>query len=197
MGGEQPTTWTIDNYDGEESWNECGQEPNNGHRGDGETNANQYHKLSGGVCRWGSATDDLIEKWDLEIVQDSNDHRNWRIQEWQRIKVGVRTTCMNMHREAEDQKDCEEMEESKSTSQNQLNIWRHAGQSYHVGAWRAGSHTTDTGNPEVRSLARVVRGTQKRIRKKSPNQTMNSRTKEKTNWYAACRGDSGNPDHSP
>ena len=152
MRGEQPTTWTIDNYDGEESWNECGQEPHNVHRGDGEVNANQYQKMSGELYQWESAADDLIKKWNLQDVQNPNEDQSWRIREWQRIKDGVRATCMSMYQEIE----------------NQSKTWRHKDQSYHVEAWCAEHHNTYPDSSEFGSVACVVRGTQKKIRRKIP-----------------------------
>ena len=62
MKGEMPTTWTIDNYDGAETWDQSGEQPKVEFSADREANTSQYHKLMHTLYQWESKTDDLVEK---------------------------------------------------------------------------------------------------------------------------------------
>ena len=62
MGDDKPEPGAIDNYDGEESWRECGREPDDEYREDRKGSANQYHKLAHELYQWGVATDEPILK---------------------------------------------------------------------------------------------------------------------------------------
>ena len=96
-----------------ESWEECGQRPREEHTRDGVINANQYHKMTRALYQWEVAIDELIKKWYLAGSGD------WKLQEWQRIKDGAKSVCMDMRKKIE----AERMNESENTAS--LMLWAH------------------------------------------------------------------------
>ena len=95
MSKEKPNGWSIDDCDGPESWTECAQRPEEKYRSDGDTRANQYHKMANAVYYWEAETDNLIEKW-----KDS-EQENQQREEWRTRKDGAQQVCMEMHVEIE------------------------------------------------------------------------------------------------
>ena len=95
MGQGDPTTWSIDDYDDAESWEENQWEPRAEHRKDIEASTNQYHKLSHALYQLESAIDDLLAR------QKSDEQCGQLMQERQDIKGKVRGQCMEMYKEVE------------------------------------------------------------------------------------------------
>ena len=75
VGEDGPTIWSIDNYDGEDSWLEIGRTPTNGYRCDAEVSVNQYHKMACELHNLEGETDRLIQQ------QGSTTHDNQNIEE--------------------------------------------------------------------------------------------------------------------
>ena len=62
--------WTIDNYDGHESWKRCKQRPRDEYKEDKELTTNQYHKVMCGLYQWESKPDDLVSNRSLKSEFD-------------------------------------------------------------------------------------------------------------------------------
>ena len=95
IGMDEPTTWSLDNYDGEEIWQEIGKAPNNEYRHDVQVTTSQYHKMVNTLHNWENEIDELIKQWRTTMNDD------WRVGEWERIKACVKEVCMNIYQEAE------------------------------------------------------------------------------------------------
>ena len=129
MGHKGPMTWSIDNYDGEESWQEHGVTPPKEYEKDEESNASQYHKMAHALYQLEGATDDLMknQKQDKEehIREPYDRHSDHVEQRWEEIKRGVKRVCVEMYHEIEDAEFKNEIER----------IWSHNQQTYVVNQW--------------------------------------------------------------
>lgn len=92
---EEPTTWSIDDYDGESSWDEIRRQPEDVYRNDHELSINQYHKLMNALYQAEGVTDELIEEG-----KSITKPRKVK-QEWHHIKGEIRKECMKMYHEIE------------------------------------------------------------------------------------------------
>ena len=96
----KPTAWSIDDYDGELSWEEIKQQPNDEYREYHKADVNQYHKLMHRLYQLESDIDDLIKR------QETNGWDEEGGKEWQRIRDFIKEECMNANKETEGK--CEE-----------------------------------------------------------------------------------------
>ena len=146
-----PTIWSIDNYDGEESWLEIGRAPNNEYRHDTQVSANQYHKMACELYNLEGETDKLIQQHD-PTMDDNGD-----TEEWKRIKDQVREVCMKLHVEVE----------KKQTRQNlnQRRTWNHNSQAHTVKGRTSEEGEQDDHSADDRTLACVTRGMKPRRQK--------------------------------
>ena len=91
MSGGTPIEWTIDDYDGEESWEEEKTQPAAEYGQDIETSANQYHGLANRLYQYEDEMDDLLAEWRAD--QDNQTYQG----ESKRICIGVQSVCMEMY----------------------------------------------------------------------------------------------------
>ena len=115
MNTEEPTTWSIDDYDGKVSWQELKQQPSIDHEHDVDMNPNQYHKLMHALYQLESITDELVEKQELSGCNDGNK------KEWLNIKDQVKTKCMEMFKEMEYDETQDEVQLEKERAQEKYN----------------------------------------------------------------------------
>ena len=115
MSTQEPTTCSVDNYDGEETWREHQWRPKEGYKDDVELNMNQYHKLVHHLYQAESATEDLMIKW------QAGNRDNSARQEWQKIKSDVKERCLEMFRETETDEDTDDVDAAKTKAQMEYN----------------------------------------------------------------------------
>ena len=142
MATEEPIIWSVDNYDGEDTWHECGWRPAREYRLDAEVNTSQYHKLTHHLYQAESATEDLMIRMQAEGTD------NKVKQAWRKIKRCVEEKCLDMFREVEDNDDVDEVGMAKKEAQMEYN-------------GRAGETTYPTGQ-----LAMFEKGTKTKARRR-------------------------------
>ena len=128
---DEPTSWTSDDYDGFESWEEERQRPPKEFERDVEINADQYHKLMHQLYQYEGETDELLEK------RDNGDDRETQIYQWKRIRFGVQRMCMEMYREVEHGESDDGINEAKQKAQLE-----YAQQEKHLQMFEKGKKTT-------------------------------------------------------
>ena len=85
MNTDDPTTWSIDGYDGEVSWQEVRQQPSIDYEHYIDMSQNQYHKLMHALYQLEGITDELIKKQELSGCSDESR------KEWLNIRDDVKT----------------------------------------------------------------------------------------------------------
>ena len=136
MRADTPKSWSIDDYDGLESWEEEKQRPSKEFERDGEINADQYRKLMHQLYQYEGETDELPEK------SDNGENGEPQIYQWKRIQFGVQGMCMEMYREVEYGESDDEIDEVKQRTQLE-----YTQQEKHLQMFEKGKKTT--GNRRV------------------------------------------------
>ena len=191
MGNHRPSMWTIDDYDGEVSWQERGARPPAEYNQDEQMSTNQYHMVTHMLYQLEGMTDELMAQMDNQhvnklSVQMCHDEGTAE-QTWRRIKENVENICMEINHEVENTNDEEEL----------VKTWNHRQQTHVVSQW---STTTDDEckcwhergmNAYFSRGGGRGEGEGSRLR----NQRMISPTKKQNNWCASCQADSGRHYH--
>ena len=112
---KDPTTWSIDDYDGKESWQELGEQPNVEYTYDREMSSNQYDRLTHTLYQLENVTDYLINKQESRELDE-----NSRM-EWQAIRDKIKVECMNVYDEIEGNNKLEDIDVEKRRAQEELN----------------------------------------------------------------------------
>ena len=110
----EPTTWSIDDYDGEVSWEEIKQQPSIDYRHDSEVSRNQYHKLMHALYQFEGETDELIKRQETRGCVEGDKRK------WQKVRDNIKEECMSMYREIEGKCEDEDLEVEKERKQKEF-----------------------------------------------------------------------------
>ena len=146
MGADEPTTWSVDNYDGEETWREIGKTPNSEYKNDGRVDTSQSHRMVHALYNWENTIDDLIRQW------STTTNHEWKFGECKIIREGVRGVCVDMHREVENV----EIQEVNAEDEKAL-LWNHQLQAYTIKGWTQKINNQLPSDNDEKMLACVTR----------------------------------------
>ena len=92
MQGDEPTQWSVDNYDGAETWMEMDIIPNEQYRNDAETTTVQWREFRGKLMQVEMETDELLEATETKTGSSKR---------WQEMKTTVQTLCQEAYQQVE------------------------------------------------------------------------------------------------
>lgn len=93
MQSEWPIVWTVDDYDGLESWEEEQQDPPEEYREDAKATSNQHPKMTHELYQLENMTDELLKKW------HKGENEDVVTKDWKKVKTKVQQVCMRMNHE--------------------------------------------------------------------------------------------------